>query len=68
MDGTNSLDLTGSLYGIVNSIIPADGGSLADVTGSSVIDRTIETLASLPGLILFLSYGSGADAGSTMGM
>ena len=64
----SSLDLTGSLYNFWNSAISENLGSLADATGSSVIDRTIESLLSLPGLILLLSYGAGADAGSTMGM
>lgn len=64
----SSLDLTGSLYNFWNSVIPENVGSLADVTGSSVIDRTIESLISLPPLLMFLAYGAGADAGSTMGM
>lgn len=65
---TNSLDITGSLYNFWNTAIPENVSSLADATGSSVIDRTLESLLSVPPLLLFLTYGSGADAGSTMGI
>ena len=45
---TQSLDLTGSLYNFWNNLIPDNVSSLANATGSSVIDRALESIMSLP--------------------
>ena len=64
---TQSLDLTGSLATFWENLLPENVSSLANATGSSVIDRTIESIISLPPLLLFHTSGSGAEAGSTIG-
>ncbi|AVZ38707.1 MULTISPECIES: hypothetical protein [unclassified Dietzia] len=59
------MDLVGSVSEIILPIIGEASGSVGEPTGSSAVDTLTQAAFILPGLLLNILGGAGADIGSS---